>query len=161
METASTVELPPREETPLAAEAVFARLPARHRALAAELIGGKGVFLVVPTRTGIDVGSWLGRSRVCACALADHLLLFAPARNPLALLAKAARLAGKLRLPASPYAQRIPFEQLRESTYNQVTGELVLAPATDARVRRLKVPPLDGHRLLAQIPPARKETRHA
>ena len=162
MATAATCELPPPRTAPLGRDSpAFARLGARQRALAEELLGDEDAFGLVRTRTRADVGSWLGRSRLCACALADRLLLFAPARSGLGALVRLARLAGRVRPPGRPCVETIPFEQLHESTYNQVTGELVLAPAEGAGLRRLKMAPLEGCQLLAQIRAARKGNAHA
>lgn len=118
--------------TPLARDAeVLGRLRKAARRLAERLIGEDEVFVLLKTRTRVDVGGWLGRRRVWAAALADALALFAPGRRPC--------------------SARIPFSHLHGSTYNHVTGELVLAPAEGAPVRSLRVSPLDGHRLIAQF----------
>jgi len=124
--------LPPHLTVPLdSSGGHLARLRARAPDLTANLIGQADAFLVVRTRTAIDVGGWLGRRRIRAVALADGLVLMAPGRRP--------------------YGERIAFADLGESLYNHVTGEVVLAPAPDARVRRLRLSPLEGYQLLAQI----------
>jgi len=101
------------------------------RVLAEEFLGAADVFFLVRTGTRIDVGRWYRRGRVWACALAHELALFACGR--------------------SPYRERIPFADLRGSVYNPVTGELVLAPAEGAQGRSLRMMPLDGYQMLAQI----------
>jgi len=144
--------LPPPRLRPLGRDSeAFTRLPPRYRALAERLLGGAEVFCLVQTATRIDVGSWFGPSRICACALADELLLFAADNSPLtALLGWLRRGRGPCR-PGRFYAERIAMRDLRDSTYNHVTGELLLAPAPAARVRKLAMWPLEGYQLLAQI----------
>jgi len=132
MAVAKPSELPPARRTPLEDdERRPARLSKREQALAEEVLRSEDVFVFVRTRTRVDVGEWFRRGRVHLCALAGHVALFA---------------AGK-----RPYVERIPFRSLRESRYNHVTGELVLSPADDVRVRGLKMSPLDGYQVLAQI----------
>jgi hypothetical protein len=110
---------------------VLGRLGKAARRLAQPLIGQDDVFVLLKTRSRVDTGGWLGRRRVWAAALADALVVFAPGRRPC--------------------SERIPFAQLRESTYNHVTGELVLAPPEGMHVRSLRVSPLDGYQLIAQF----------
>ena len=127
-----TLELPrPRTAALDRAAADFAAMSKRERALSDEVLGAEEVFFLVKTGTRADVGRWYRRSRVWACALARELVLFACGRNP--------------------YAERIPFAELRGSVYNPVTGELALAPAGSARLRNLRMTPLDGYQMLAQI----------
>lgn len=113
-----------------AAEAEGARLSAAGQALLDELCPHGAAYLV-RTRTRVDTGSWLGKSRVWAACCGEGLVLFAAGERP--------------------YAERIPAARLRESFYNHVTAEVALAPATGAGVRTLKVPPVEGLRLLAHI----------
>jgi len=161
LKTLAASELPPPRLEPLArGSAEFDRLRAAQRALAHELLGDEGVFAVFATGTKVDVGSWLGSSRVCVAALADELVLFAPARSLLSRLPAWAPLAS-VRSKARPYVERIGFGDLGDSAYNHVTGELILAPAPSRRVRRLRLAALDGYQLLAQIHPMREERRDA
>ncbi len=125
------LELPVAATTPLVREAALERLGKAPRALADDALGEAPVFLVLRTGARADTGGWLGGGRVWVFALARELLLLA---------------AGKF-----PYVERIPFAALRGSVYNAVTGELVLAPAPGARVRRLRVPPRSGYQVLSQI----------
>ena len=125
-------ELPPARTVPLdKAARKRSRLSWAQRRLARKVLGAEALFVLARTRSRVDVGSWLGRRRVCAAALGGELALFAAGRRP--------------------YRERIPFSRLRESQYNSVTGELVLAPAEGARVRALRVSPLDAYQLLAQM----------
>jgi hypothetical protein len=134
------MELPPPVTQPLDRESeVFGRLRKAARRLAKEVIGDGDVFVLLKTRTRVDVGGWLGRRRVWAAALADSLALFAPGRRPC--------------------SERIPFALLRGSTYNHVTGELALALPEGAHVRSLRVGPLDGYQLIAQF--RSEEVSHA
>ncbi|KKL83083.1 hypothetical protein LCGC14_1978320 [marine sediment metagenome] len=122
------------------------------------LLGGEDVYLILRSATRVDVGSWLGGSRVCVAAVADGLLLFATARGPLAWLPE------KLAVKAEGFVERIPLAALTASSYNHVTGELLLAPVAGGRAGRLKLPPLDAYQLLAQIHHvnrSNREPRHA
>jgi len=112
----------------------LAGLPYRERFLAAQLLAGREVFVVTRTRTRIDVGSWLVRGRVWVFALADSLAFVA-----------CGSCGGR------PRACRIPYDLLRQSQYNHVTGELALAPVKDLPFRGLKMDPVDGYQILAQI----------
>jgi len=125
------MKLPPPNTTPLAPGRVFRRLRRAQRRLADSLVGGGDVFAVVTTKTKVDTGNWLSKRRVCACVLAEELVLFAAGRRP--------------------YTERIALADLQASLYNHVTGELMLAPAPGARVCRLKLAPLEGLKVLAQI----------
>jgi len=130
------IELPSPNATPLdRASAVLSRLSKAERRVAEEALRGHDVFLAVKSRGRADTGGWLWRRRVWAFALADGLVLLA---------------AGRV-----PYVERIPYADLHESVYNAVTGELALAPAsadtTPSPPRRLKMTPLDGYQMLAQI----------
>jgi len=58
-----------------------------------------------------------------------------------------------------PHVEEIPVAELGKSFYNFLTGELALAPALVAQVRRLKLAPLDATKILEQI--NRKEVSHA
>ena len=129
------VELPPARREPLdMARTVWPSMPGRERLLAQQAIGQEPVFAAARTGTKIDVGSWLLRGRVWVFALADGLVYVA---------------CGSCGLRVR--ARRIAYEQLRESQYNHVTGQLALAPAGDLPFRGLKVDPVEGYQLLAQI----------
>lgn len=125
-------ELPPPLCVPLewGSGPLAAMRPAERR-LAHEFLGGEAVYFAVCTGSRTDVGRWLGPRRLWALAL----------RSDLALVAHGPR----------PFAERIPFSLLGESTYNAVTGELVLAPGPHHRVRGLRLEPLEGYQMLAQI----------
>lgn len=124
-------KLPPAKTTPLWAAERSAKLKRCERRLLDGLLGEEDVFAVQTTGTKIDVGKWYRRQRVCVCVLPDELLLFAAGPRPL--------------------TERIALADLHDSRYNHVTGEVVLAPADGLGVDRLKVPPLEGLELLAQI----------
>lgn len=118
----------------------WAALTALERRWRDEAAGDTPIHWAVRTESRIDVGAWLSDARVWAAAQPGALLLFA---------------AGK-----RPYAETIPFADLHESLYNHITGELILAPAPNARVTRLKLLPVDALQLLAQMhaPPKRKKS---
>ncbi|MCH7725045.1 MAG: hypothetical protein IH991_00990 [Planctomycetes bacterium] len=127
MAIATPIELPRVQRTPLSRKGRLARLL---KSIAAPT-SGDGVYFCVKTQTKVDVGRWMRKSRVWAIGLTDHLALVARGRDGL--------------------AERIPYEQLRESVYNHVTGTLVLAPHELPTVKSLKLNPVDAHQLLAQI----------
>jgi hypothetical protein len=85
----------------------------------------------VQTWTRVDTGGWGLNPRLRAAVRGRELVLFAPGKRP--------------------FVESVPFAALGESRYNHVTGELVLAPAPEAQVRRLKVPPVEGRELLEEI----------
>lgn len=125
------MKLPPASTAPLGPAARSAALPGAERRLVDELVGTAGLFGLVRTDTKIDVGKWFRKRRICACLLGDQLLLVAEGRRP--------------------YTERIALAELRESRYNHVTGQLVFAPAEGLRQRSLKMSPLAGLQMLAQI----------
>jgi hypothetical protein len=125
------MNLPPAEIQPLDHTGRHAQLGAARCRFLDAAIGDEPVFGVVKTGTRVDVGSWLYKRRVTACLLEHDLFLFATGKRP--------------------YTQRIPFDELRESQYNHVTGEVMLAPAESPQVKRLTVPPLAGLKILAHI----------
>lgn len=83
------------------------------------------------TRTRVDVGYWTGKRRVWAYLEENDLLLFAYGRRP--------------------YSERIARRELRESRYNHVTGQVVLAPAVDAENVQLRMAPYEGYDILRRI----------
>jgi hypothetical protein len=102
--------------------------------LAGQVLDGEDVYMVVRTRSRIDVGSWFRSARIWMWALRRELLLVA------------AGWAGPW-----PYVQRVPFSQLTQSVYNHVTDQLVLAPANGVPVKALGMSPTRGYQVLAQI----------
>ncbi|MCG3148813.1 MAG: hypothetical protein PCFJNLEI_02260 [Verrucomicrobiae bacterium] len=90
----------------------------------------------LPTATKVDVGRWWQPARLWAVGTETELLLVAAGPRPVVV--------------------RVPLTDLRASLYNAVTGEVILAPATGVPYRCLKLAPVEGHQLLAQI--QQKET---
>jgi hypothetical protein len=99
--------------------------------LAGDDVGPGDAAFAVTTGTRVDVGRWFRRERVRVRVLEDQVLLLAPGTRP--------------------YVQSVPFGALRESRYNHVTGEVVLAPAEDVKVGTLRMSPLDASRFLALL----------
>ena len=125
------MKLPPVADQPLNSDQRLARLgPARYRFLKS-LIGDRDVYDVQSTGTKVDVGYWTGKRRIWSCLLDKQLLLFAVGRRS--------------------FVERIAFEDLRDSQYNHVTGEIVLAPIEITNVQTLKVPPLAALEMLAKF----------
>lgn len=96
-----------------------------------DLIGLQDILWLMRTNTKVDVGMWFRKRRLYVCLLSHKLVLFANGRKPC--------------------AETIPLTELRESRYNHVTGEVVLAPTEGMRINRLKMSPRNGFQLLAQI----------
>jgi hypothetical protein len=90
-----------------------------------------GASFSLRTRSRVDVGSWFRKKPVWACILKDSLLLMATGKKP--------------------YQESIPLCELRESLYNHVTGEIVLAPFEGDKVSGLRMSPLDAARFLKLI----------
>lgn len=101
------------------------------RKLLEDVCGNEPVLVLFKSDSFVDTGGWLRRSRVWVGATAKELVLLAFGRKP--------------------FFQKTTFQVLRESLYNHVTGELVLAPAGELTLNSVKVPPLEGCQLLDQI----------
>ncbi|MBN2301854.1 MAG: hypothetical protein JXN60_04995, partial [Lentisphaerae bacterium] len=89
------------------------------------------LFFIVKTATSTDVGSWISKRKIWACCLAEELLLIAGGQKP--------------------FIEKTAFRQLTDSMYNHVTANLMLAPAEQLTVKRLKMSPHDAAQVLAQI----------
>ena len=103
----------------------------RGRDLLEKTAAGRPLSHVLRTRTSWDVGQWFHDAKVWVGLCDDSLLVCA---------------AGRKELAAS-----IPRSQLRDSAYNAVTGELMLAPAQDAPVSSVSLPPVEGEALAAEL----------
>lgn len=125
------MKLPPANTIPLDRVARARVLSYGQLRLLDSVVGEREVFHVQRTRTKVDVGAWLCRGRVCICLSSDEAVLFANGRRP--------------------YVAKIPLERLHESRYNHVTGEVTLPLDSAPQVRGLRMPPLEGLDLLAQI----------
>jgi hypothetical protein len=102
------------------------------RGLLDQVVGVADAYVVSRTGARTDTGKWFRNARVSASATAADLILFA---------------AGRV-----PFVQKTPLDRLRESVFNPVTGELVLAPGDgNLRISRVRMATLDGYQLLAQI----------
>ena len=101
----------------------------RVRALAAA--AGAGTAAILATGTCTDTGLWFRQGRVCAACAGGALFLLAPGRRP--------------------HVERIPFAELDGSMYNAVTGEVLLAPAPSAAIRRLRMDPVAGRHLIGNV----------
>lgn len=125
--------LPPPLTAPdlAAVEAAQARMTKTERRVYRELFADREVMMALQTASRAPVGLWIVDRRVWLAVTRDEVVAFAAGRKPL--------------------VQRVAFKHLYASLYNAVMGELVLAPDRGYRVGRLKVPPLDGSQVLAQI----------
>jgi len=123
----ASVPLPPPCREPLPIDKPpLKRLLQRH-----EFLSDIDVLYLVNSRSRIDVGSWIRDRRIRVAATSTHLLLFASGKRPL--------------------AERLAYSELYDSVYNHVTGALILAPHIDSRFCTLRMTPVDGYQLLAQI----------
>lgn len=129
--------LPPPLVAPDAAAIAEARerMTGGERRLLEKACGSAEVLSVYQSSTRAEVGLWLVERRVWVVVTREEVVLLAAGRRPL--------------------AQRVAFAHLYASLYNAVTGELVLAPDRGYRVGQVKLPPLEGSRVLAQIYGAR------
>ena len=128
----TAVELPPPATEPLGDDAqAWSGLDRDERALLDETRQGRALFFMARSKTTVDVGHWFSRGTLAVAAAADDLLLFAYGKKP--------------------YVEKIPFRFLGQSLYNHVTGEIVFSPALEARTQSLRLPPVEGYQLLAQI----------
>ena len=112
--------------------------PAEQRLLD-EVAPGEAPVLVLATATRVDLGQWFRGGQAWVACFPDRVALVA---------------AGK-----RPHRETIPVAELGKSFYNFLTGELALAPAPAAQLRRLKIAPLEAQKILEQI--NRKEVSHA
>ncbi|MBM4142032.1 MAG: hypothetical protein FJ225_00340 [Lentisphaerae bacterium] len=105
------------------------------RALLDRVRGGRDPDCLMRTGTRVDVGEWCnqwwGGGRVWVAVLGRELAMLAHGRRP--------------------HVERVPTAEMGASQYNPVTGELILARSADDTVRRLRVPPLEGWRLLGYM----------
>ncbi|MFP4105114.1 MAG: hypothetical protein ACLFVU_03395 [Phycisphaerae bacterium] len=101
------------------------------RLIARKLNRRPALLYGVKTGTRIDTGGWWFRCNVYAYTTRDELILLAWGRDE--------------------YVEVIALHELSTSTYNPLTGEVVLGPGCGKRVSKLKLNPLAGYQLLAQI----------
>ena len=132
------IALPEPYEAPVQLRSELCRLGGRGIAAYAEaLLGDEEVFHVVRSRARHDVGVWFRRPRIWVFATAGELVLGAWSR---------------FRQGPAPLERRIDYAALRAWIYNDVTGELLVKtrdPTDD--LPGLRMAPLDGYQLLAQI----------
>ena len=106
--------------------------------LLATVTRGEPLLVVLETGTTVDVGQWFRNGRVWIACFAGRVAVFADGKRP--------------------YVEEIPVAELGKSFYNFLTGELALAPAPVARLRRLKFAPVAANKILEQI--NRKDVSH-
>jgi hypothetical protein len=124
-------ELPPPASEAIDDEAAqLLSLGKRRLALLRQAADGEAVLLAVKTGTTIDTGSWFGKRRLYIGFTETAMLVFATGPRPL--------------------CRRFPLAELRDTKYNVITGELVLAPA-EVPERKVAMPPVEAAKVLAQI----------
>ena len=114
-------------------------MTAGEQRLLAAAARGETPALLLPSRTRVDVGQWFRRQRAWIACWSGRVAVFAAGPRP--------------------QTEEIPVAELDKSFYNFLTGELALAPAPTAKVRRLKLTPVEANQILEQI--NRKEVSHA
>jgi hypothetical protein len=119
---------PPKATDPAPAAGARAALSKAERAFLDKLAAGQSVAALVRTGTTVDVGEWFRRGRVVGVCWGDEWVMFAVGRRP--------------------FVERIPTRALTASVYNHLVGELVLAPAPEARLKQLRMSPVEAGRVL-------------
>lgn len=99
-------------------------------------VGSAESRLQLQTNTRIDVGRWWRRVPVWLCVMADELVLLAVGRRK--------------------YFERISIADCPGTHYNHASGELVIEPAEELKLHRLKMPPSEALRILKIL-----ETKHS
>lgn len=101
-----------------------------HVLLEAEL-NGDAMRLLLQSKTRIDTGRWLRKSRIWLCLTDTHMLLLA---------------ASKRR-----YVQRMPLEACRDTQYCHTSGALLLEPSDHWRFNTIALAPTDGLKVLQHL----------
>ena len=125
------MNLPHVSMEPLDSASRLDRLGSARGEFLQSMIGDVPVYHLGKTGTKVDVGHWFGKGAVWISILENEMILFAAGRKP--------------------FAERIAFDELNESRYNHVTGEVVLAPTETIALGTLKLPPLAALEVLAYI----------
>lgn len=106
--------------------------PGEHvQRLAAEALAGRAPSLLIRSGSRVDVGEWFGGGRLWLAAGPGVLALVAAGRRP--------------------FAERRGVDEIGGSFYNGITGELVIAPATGRPWRRVRLAPVEAHRVLEAL----------
>ncbi|MDP6117069.1 MAG: hypothetical protein QF437_21650 [Planctomycetota bacterium] len=128
----ASLELPPPFTTPLKKNGEeFQHLSRSEHRAAEEALGDRPVFFLSKCDTTVDVGHWLSGGVVWAAATESEVVLFSAGRRP--------------------FIEEIPFTHLYKSLYNHITGEVIFAPAEAESLTRIRLSPVHGYQLLAQI----------
>ncbi|MDA0838593.1 MAG: hypothetical protein O3B01_10535 [Planctomycetota bacterium] len=130
--SSASLELPPPVTSPLEQDGKeFQLLSRSEHKVAEEALGDRPVYFLSKSDTTVDVGHWLSEGIVWAAATKNEVVLFAAGRRP--------------------FIEEIPFSHLYKSLYNHITGEVVFAPAEAESMTRIRLSPVHGFQLLAQI----------
>ncbi len=117
--------------------AVAALTPFEARTLT-NLRNGQPLYLLLRTRTRVDVGLWFRRRCLWLAAMPEELLLFAVGRGD--------------------HVERYRLDRIQASFHNPITGELVLAaPRSTTILRTLRISADEARQVLAQIAATTKE----
>lgn len=93
--------------------------------------GGAEPRLCLRTGTMIDAGRWWRRTPVWLCIVGDELLLLAVARRRL--------------------VDRVKLTGCRSSYYHHATGQLVIEPTVDLRMKHLSLTPREALAVLDHL----------
>jgi len=93
--------------------------------------GGAGIKLRIRTGTRIDLGRWWRSSSVWLCVVGEELMLLAVARRR--------------------YFERVPLADCQASHYVHATGELVIDPADQLRIKHLSMSPREALEVLDSV----------
>jgi len=107
------------------------RMTAPETAQLQAALGDAKPRLVLRSRSRIDTGRWMGRSRLWVCVTDQKLIVFAAARRR--------------------YCEQLPLTDAQESWYCHTTGELVIESPRPLTHPRLSLGPNDALRVLACI----------
>ena len=88
-------------------------------------------MLILESQSKVDTGGWVGKKNIRVIVTPEELFLIALGKRPLV-----------------EYAQ---LEDCNESRYNPSSGEMILAPATSLRNRKLSLRPLEAMKLLKAL----------
>ena len=120
-----------------AATAPYTMNPAEQAALE-EQIGGASPRLLLRTRTRVDTGRWLIRSRLWLCVTAGDLVLLAVAKRR--------------------YVEKIALSDCRKARYCHASGRLVLEDLEGVRFNHIDMTPTDALNVLSLLTQGEEES---
>jgi hypothetical protein len=104
------------------------KMNATEQQLLDDALGDDALMLILRTKTRIDSGRWVRRSRIWLCLTDQHLIVLAGSRRQ--------------------YCQKLAMADAAATWYCHVTGELVIEPGDALRFNRLALLPADALRVI-------------